>query len=117
MEGFPSPGFLVERVREIRDEAGPDDQLFMFYGKRLHISKGDAPYLVMPGVSPIPLFDAVDVLEIAEDGSIGKAWPVVAGDGEAAVEEDEYEYVEYYEDELVNDPGQRTQVVDEEPED
>lgn len=116
LESFPTVPALVERVKEIREKAEPDDQLFLFYGKRLHISRGQLPHLVVPGLSPIPLFDMDQELQLAEDGFLAEPYEAVPPADLVSDEEDAYEYVDYYEDEIVEDPSQG-QVVDDEPED
>jgi len=116
LESFPTTESLAERVRELRDQAGPEDQLFMFYGKRLHITRGPLPYMVVPGLAPIALFDQDQPLELAEDGFLQEPWDSVVPADVVLDEEDAYEYMEYYEDELVGDPGQGP-VVDSEPDD
>ena len=115
IETFSSPVLVAERVREIREQAGPDDRVFVFFGKRVHITVPPEPYLLVPGQSPIPLFDRPDVLEIAEEGFVGPDWEMPPPEESRRAEEDDYEYADYYEDEIADNRPPR--ILDEEPDD
>ena len=116
IETFASPALLAERIREIREQAGPDDRLFVFLGRRVHITVPPEPYLLIPGQAPIPLFDRPDVLEIAEEGFLGPDWEMPPPEEARREEEDDYEYANYYEDEEENEPPPGSpRILDEEP--
>lgn len=107
---------LAERLMSLQATASPEDQVFMFCGSKVEITNGPLRYLVMQGLDPVPLFDPEAPIEISNEGFLGEPYEPVAAT--ETVEEDSFMYTDFYEEEMVNNPGSEPgsgEVADEEP--